>query len=407
VFIIIYYFLPWIIALGIITSIEDLKEGKIRNKYILISIFYAILANIIVIIVGYILAILNKQIYIVHWSYLLEWLVGAILSLVLGFIIWYAKLWTEGDAKLYFAYALLVPLSIYNFGYVKYFPSLIILINTFIPLIVYYFIKIIIKSCMSADMEQIKKFFNIGNLITPLLLIFCISWLGQLLGIVTKISLLNYFLLLLITIVIQRIFKKSLLPFLIIVSVLRLIIDKSNLSLTYFLPFISLAAIAIILNFVLNNISSKVIYSKASISDLKPGMTVVTLPDDSAKLEKGHKSINVILDRLLSEQGAGSMQLELNSNNIKQISEYASRNKIKNALFNVKDTMPFAPFIFGGVLITIFLKGNMMGNIFRLEKYIAANIAYLCYVTIAITIISIVSYYVYTRYVRKGEALQI
>ena len=39
---IIFYFLPGILVLGIITSIEDIKSGKIRNKWIIWAFIYSL-----------------------------------------------------------------------------------------------------------------------------------------------------------------------------------------------------------------------------------------------------------------------------------------------------------------------------------------------------------------------------
>ena len=41
------YFLPFIIALGLITSYDDIKKGKIYNKYIVASLIIGLLINII------------------------------------------------------------------------------------------------------------------------------------------------------------------------------------------------------------------------------------------------------------------------------------------------------------------------------------------------------------------------
>ena len=42
----IYWFLPMILLLGIVTSYEDIKFGKIRNKWIILALAYSIAANI-------------------------------------------------------------------------------------------------------------------------------------------------------------------------------------------------------------------------------------------------------------------------------------------------------------------------------------------------------------------------
>ena len=68
------YFLPAIIALGVITSYEDLKYGKIKNKYVISSLIYSLIVNIIVIIY---IAFMGGWI---NYLYLVEWFTGIILA---------------------------------------------------------------------------------------------------------------------------------------------------------------------------------------------------------------------------------------------------------------------------------------------------------------------------------------
>ena len=68
----------------------------------------------------------------IRTGYFNELILSVFFALFAGFIMWYVGLWTAGDAKLFVAYTAIVPLSVYNYGYIKYFPSMTILINTFV-----------------------------------------------------------------------------------------------------------------------------------------------------------------------------------------------------------------------------------------------------------------------------------
>ena len=97
----IYWFLPIILFLGVITSYEDIKYGKIRNKWIILGLIYLV--------VVYIILFLVYNIYNLNVTYLYFLLINGTLALLAGFLIWYICLWTAGDAKLFFVYALLIP----------------------------------------------------------------------------------------------------------------------------------------------------------------------------------------------------------------------------------------------------------------------------------------------------------
>ena len=49
----ILYFLPMIIFLGIVTSYDDIKTGKIRNKWIAFALAFSAVMNIILFLTNY------------------------------------------------------------------------------------------------------------------------------------------------------------------------------------------------------------------------------------------------------------------------------------------------------------------------------------------------------------------
>mgnify|MGYP006971713038 CR=1 FL=1 len=54
------------------------------------------------------------------------------LSFGLGFLLWNLGLWAAGDGKLFGLLALLLPLSVYRYNYLNWFPSFVLFFNTFI-----------------------------------------------------------------------------------------------------------------------------------------------------------------------------------------------------------------------------------------------------------------------------------
>lgn len=121
----------FILFLGIVTSLEDVRARKIKNKWILLSVGFVLLFYAATFLTD------EKITFAMKRDIVRDVSVNGVLALCAGFILWKACIWPPGDAKLFFAYALLVPLPFYANGYLPYFPSLALLINIFLAGFVY------------------------------------------------------------------------------------------------------------------------------------------------------------------------------------------------------------------------------------------------------------------------------
>jgi len=102
-------FFSFILLFGTITSYEDIRWGRIRNKYILSALLFTALINSLMF-----LGVIED--HNLDEGYYLALLINVIIAF--------------GDAKLFSAYAALVPLTTYRQGYTQYFPSFTLLSNT-------------------------------------------------------------------------------------------------------------------------------------------------------------------------------------------------------------------------------------------------------------------------------------
>ncbi|MBL7100864.1 MAG: hypothetical protein ISS23_02840, partial [Nanoarchaeota archaeon] len=168
---ILYLFLPGILALGLITSYTDFKHGKIKNKHLLPALFYSILI--------YTILILTLTSY--RTAYFTELIIMLALTLFTSFIIWYVGLWTAGDAKLFFTYSSLIPLSVYKYGYIPYFASTNILINTFIPFALFLTVILLFKTNLKQKMISLKTSLKPKQLLTLAVFLFALIWLVNIL----------------------------------------------------------------------------------------------------------------------------------------------------------------------------------------------------------------------------------
>lgn len=138
--------------IGLFTSIEDFKEGKIRNKWIILGTVYGLALLVIFSIWNliaepvtefYYLKIMDLgpdapwQLITVKWEFLWGTIINSIISFIVGYLLWYFNLWAAGDAKLFFVFSLLLPIKYYQNAALPYFFSFAILINTFIPILLF------------------------------------------------------------------------------------------------------------------------------------------------------------------------------------------------------------------------------------------------------------------------------
>ena len=151
-------FLPLLFFIGIITSYEDFKYGKVRNKWILLGLFWGLIIIIFFFVWYFVASPITRYYYFeiqhlpddspapvftVSLVYLWRVILNVVIALLIAFLMWRFNAWAAGDAKLFVVYALLLPLTYYWKSYLPYFPSFVLLINIFIPIFLY----LLFRSC--------------------------------------------------------------------------------------------------------------------------------------------------------------------------------------------------------------------------------------------------------------------
>lgn len=136
-----YLFLPVLFFIGLITSYQDFHCGKIKNKWIFLgfiwgagilaaSFLWGLAEPLVIKIFGY-------SPIIILSGYMLNVAINAVISLIIGYLLWHFDTWSAGDAKLFFVFSLLLPLKYYQRSVFPYFPSIVLLVNTFLPVVVF------------------------------------------------------------------------------------------------------------------------------------------------------------------------------------------------------------------------------------------------------------------------------
>ncbi len=138
-------FLPVIFFIGLITSYQDFRFGKIKNKWVILGTAWGlglyILFLIWALIAPYLSQVYAKEFIYILPSYVFKALLNGGISLIFSYLLWYFDFWSAGDAKLFFVFSLLLPLKYYWRSALPYFPSFALLVNIFILLIIFLFLQ--------------------------------------------------------------------------------------------------------------------------------------------------------------------------------------------------------------------------------------------------------------------------
>jgi Flp pilus assembly protein protease CpaA len=335
------YFLPTILALGAVTSYEDLKEGKIRNKYLVGGAVLGIMTQIFLILFD-----------ISGWSILLTNIVYSTLALLIGFLLWHFGWWSSGDAKLLATFTLLVPPSTYFISTTPL-PFLEIIFNTLIPIFFYLLAYIIIKTNTKNKITALKKTVEPKRMASAILAIFSMSWLNiyifNLTGLKPNI-ITNMLIIIIVMTALEKVLKENTLPFLVLVSILRIFLNTEYFITRQFLiSFIFMIAIYLLLIGFIRNLAENYT-KKINIYGLEPGMVLAegVLRTGVTAPFREYKQDRYIINKTTP----------LAEKEIIKIRKMHQKGLFHFNKIQVNQTIPFAPHIFLGTIITIICQGN-------------------------------------------------
>ena len=376
---ILWFLLPGVLYLGIVTSYTDIKYGKIKNRDIFIGLGYAFIVYLLVFVFLFIKSQLN-------YMYFLEIFTNAVFALAVAFGLWYYKIWSAGDGKLFFAFALLVSPEAYLYGRHNWVPSITLLINVFI---VGLFVMVfsIIRNAKQSHYKKVaasffKDFFSFEKLFQMLASLFAVFWLIEILlsffG-MEESYLLRYVLTMAVMTALPFLSSKYLdisLYVTIAISLLRLAIDKSVYSFGFLWQFLLLVFVWRLLRGVFKegvpSIGKELFLKEIHVKNLKPGMILSERIIQVKKMDKLEMKIfkkNLKIKKIIVNKGKYSYffgNFKYGKDYLGAESEGLTKseiNKIKNIGFKkvtVSSTIAFAPIMFIGVLSLLAAKGNVL-----------------------------------------------
>lgn len=356
-----YVFLPFILFFGLLTSYTDIKYSKIRNKHILWALGYALVAYL------FLVMFLIKQGTDVRGAYFVELIVSMFFALFAGVMMWYVGLWTPGDAKLFFAYTAIVPLSVYNYGYIKYFPSVIILVNTFVPMFLFLVFKIILKTTYKQKIVALKKSLEPKQLFSLAIALFGLVWLlsgfFNMLHIPYNFFLMVFILFLGLTLL-ERILPIKMSKVFILLAIMRLIFDRKVFTTEGINMFILMFLSFVFIRFFILQLSFYVFTKEVDINLLKPGMVpaegIYEEKEEYKKRELLYFSLYSYLTEKKKKYLFDITADGLTAEEVKGLHKLYKDGKLKFEHLRIYQTGSFAIFMFLGVLLTLLVKGDIM-----------------------------------------------
>ncbi|MBN1898323.1 MAG: hypothetical protein JW827_06070 [Spirochaetes bacterium] len=385
-------FLPAILWAGVSSTISDIKTGKVRNRLIKNGYLYGLVVYFVLFIWtvarkhSVFLAIHTGKSFYLTYHYYFDMMINAVLALTAGIILWKRHYWAAGDAKLYALLCFLVPLTVYSNEKILYFPSFLIMVNTY-TLFLFYLIftgiyRLIINKFSFAKLsKQIKKvpqswhkwiqkvsltkILNFINMIIIYLIAFnFISSLKFKIN-VGGVSLSSQLLIILCLFVVFRPLRKllkkaekiSFIIFPVFVAVACFLWSHPSFQFNPMIRFTSTFFILmIILRISTSHTSEKEEIKKIKIDRLKPNMIL------------GDKTIEFLKkEKKFFEKKIGCLYFDgLSAEQTETIKGYYKKKKLNK--IEISRTFPFAPFIFAGAMVTLIHGGSLFVLINKLLR---------------------------------------
>jgi len=343
-------------VLGLLTSFTDLRSGRISNRAVLSAIIAAFFFNA-----------LNGF----EWQ---AFLLNGIIAFAFGFALFLARLWSPADSKLFLAYALLVPQGFYALGYIPLFPSLTILINTFVPAFVFLFAKLLLQTGGREKLLLLRKVASPANVFFIVAGVFGLGWVIDLV--------LRFFS------VPGNFFLSTLAIFLLVeaaggvfpqkfsalavgaLAAARLLLQPGELANPAFAAgFSATVASVLILFYFASGLGFRAYGRKVAVRDLKRGMVLLEgiAADGRGGFEKKDlfsKGLFAALSNAGSSLAVEAGARGLQEGDMRKINEWRRQGKLGFDSVLVQKSVAFAPLLFFGVVLTLLCGGSAVAFLY-------------------------------------------
>ncbi len=375
-----------VLAFGILSSRSDFSSGLVRNRLVLLFSAIGLLFNLAY---GF-----------GDSHYLQIYLSNAAFTFLVGFSLWWAGFWNAADAKLLSAYSLLLPLGVYQVGYSAFFPSQVLLINTFVSVFFVMFFRIF-TNVSFGDFRHVLSKITRPNLVLNLaLVIFGFSWAFGIalsaLGLPSSYFFSIIFIFLVFDLL-ERFTSLKATALSGLMALLRILLDFPSVFSPSFLPgFVSLVLLFWFFRYLVLYLGFYANSTPVSVDDLAPAMVPVQMPNAIPKEGKYGKHDLFYSDilTLFSEKKVfpifrqampfGDMaalkhvpdehrlyafhspRSGLSDKDVSFLKGLKQKGALDFDSLRISASTPFAHILFAGVLLTYLAKGDLFVFLFTL-----------------------------------------
>ena len=332
-----------ICALGLLTSFTDLRSGKVPNKFV----FPAIVAGVLLNFLG--------------GSSWLFFLLNAVIAFLFGFLLFLARLWSAADAKLFLAFAVLFPSAYYSAAFF-FFPSFAIVINSFLPAFFALFLVALFRTSIGQKVAAARVALAPKEVAFFAVTLFAFYWIVSYLFSFLGVPLDFFLMVLVLFLVVEGVemgFPGKTLYFSAALAVFFLMLQFNAVtSPAFLLGFFLTLAVMLFLRLFVVYLGFFAFGKRVEISGLKAGMVLLEgVFEKKGFLEKKKLFFPCLLSALEDIKTNYAVDLSPRGLSEKDIALIRRKEKDGKARFHsllVQETLPFAPLLFAGTIISFF-----------------------------------------------------
>jgi len=329
--------------LGVVSSYTDITRGIIQNKVV----FPMVLLGIVLAMASGIDALL--------------FFINLTLAFFFGFALYLARLWSAADGKLFLAFASLFPAAFYSASF-AFFPAFSLILNSFIPAFVVMLVLSLAKTSFSQKRDAFFRSLEPRASGSLAVIMFAFYWL--LFYVFSFLSIpfdffLTVLLIFLFVSILEKAFPRKLTFISAALSAAFALLNLPTMLLPGFWIFFGFVfVVMVLLRFFIIYLGFFAFGKRVEIDALKPGMVLLEgVYERNGLLEKKKLFFPSLVNAFQDIETNYAVEIGtkgLSKADIGRINKMSAKQKARFHSLLVQETIPFAPLLFIGTLLTFF-----------------------------------------------------
>lgn len=340
-----FILVPMAVAAFVISYL-DYRKNLVKNRYVAVLLVF-----------GFLFQILQGNLMASPLEIIDVFVLGGLIS----FLLWFVGILPAGDSKLFTSLLLYFPATYYSHGLILDF-----LINIFVPVFVFMFIYLLLRSGRKEILESLKSSVSPYRVFMVFVVLIGFAWFIyaplKILGLDVGYFGLVILLFLGYEILLKVSSGKTEVVF-VVLAVLRLILDFQNaLTLNFLLNTGFIVLFFLFIRFFALSLSFRFYTESKEIKELKPGMNMAS---GIKELEGKYKDLSRVKSSLVGYLMDRREDYELRpgkltEENIEKLEDMAEKDKLEKDKVKVFKKQHFSVFLFVGYFLTFVLGTNFV-----------------------------------------------